>query len=485
MSIKKDKEVNMDAGKIKDYAEKWLADNSEEFNKLSDFIWENPELGLEEFSAFKAITELLKKYDFKLETGVGDMPTAFIATYGNGHPVIGINVEYDCLPGLSQQKDKPYPCPVIEGAPGQGCGHNILGTAAVKAGVAIRKVIEEYGLSGTIKLFGSPYEEASVGKPMVGRTGAYAEADAILDWHPWHYNKADYDKCNSVFVCMYHFKGKKAHGAYPWQGRSAFDAAMLFGHALELLREHIIPAGSDAAHTINYTFTNVGAEYANVVPDVTDVQLYGRFNDLVVSKDAYDRIMQAAEGAALATGTSVERELITYTHNKIPNKTLAEVVHRNMEHYGAPDFTNEEQNFVKEMQKNAGLEPTGLKTDIDPFGPSETIICDTSEFTWNAPYATFWLTMGPTSGWHNWMVTACAGSSIGQKTLARSSQITTASAIDILTDASIIEKAKAEWKERMGDNKYECLLPSEHKPPIGINAATMDKYFPNRRRSVN
>lgn len=485
MSIKKDKEVNMDAGKIKDYAEKWLADNSEEFNKLSDFIWENPELGLEEFSAFKAITELLKKYDFKLETGVGDMPTAFIATYGNGHPVIGINVEYDCLPGLSQQKDKPYPCPVIEGAPGQGCGHNILGTAAVKAGVAIRKVIEEYGLSGTIKLFGSPYEEASVGKPMVGRTGAYAEADAILDWHPWHYNKADYDKCNSVFVCMYHFKGKKAHGAYPWQGRSAFDAAMLFGHALELLREHIIPAGSDAAHTINYTFTNVGAEYANVVPDVTDVQLYGRFNDLVVSKDAYDRIMQAAEGAALATGTSVERELITYTHNKIPNKTLAEVVHRNMEHYGAPDFTNEEQNFVKEMQKNAGLEPTGLKTDIDPFGPSETIICDTSEFTWNAPYATFWLTMGPTSGWHNWMVTACAGSSIGQKTLARSSQITTASAIDILTDASIIEKAKAEWKERMGDNKYECLLPSEHKPPIGINAATMDKYFPNRRKSVN
>jgi aminobenzoyl-glutamate utilization protein B len=475
----------MDVNKIKEYAEKWLADNSGEFRDLSDFIWENPELGLEEFSAFKAITELLKKYDFKLETGVGDMPTAFIATYGSGHPVIGINVEYDCLPGLSQQKDKPYPCPVIEGAPGQGCGHNILGTAAVKAGVAVRKAIEEFGLTGTVKLFGSPYEEASVGKPMVGKTGAYAEADAILDWHPWHYNKADYDKCNSVFVCMYHFKGKKSHGAYPWQGRSAFDAAMLFGHALELLREHIIPAGPDAAHTINYTFTNVGAEYANVVPDVTDVQLYGRFNDLAVSKDAFDRIMQAAEGAAMATGTKVEREVVTYTHNKIPNKTLAEVVHKNLEHYGAPDFTEEEQNFVKEMQKNAGLEPIGLRTDIDPFGPSETIICDTSEFTWNAPYATFWLAMGPTSGWHNWMVTACAGSSIGQKTLARSSQITTASAIDILTDSSIIEKAKAEWKERMGDNKYECLLPADHKPPIGINAATMDKYFPNRKRSVD
>ena len=475
----------MDVNQIKGFAEKWLSDNSEEFNRLSDFIWENPELGLEEYGAFNAITTLLKKYGFELETGIGGMPTAFIATYGSGHPVIGINVEYDCLPGLSQQKDKPYPCPVIEGAPGQGCGHNILGTAAVKAGVAVRKAIEEYGLTGTIKLFGSPYEEASVGKPMVGGTGAYAKVDAFLDWHPWHYNKADYDKCNSVFVCMFHFKGKKAHGAYPWQGRSAFDAAMLFGHALEMLREHIVPAGPDAAHTINYTFTNVGAEYANVVPDVTDVQLYGRFNDLAVSKDAFDRIMNAAEGAAIATGTKVERELITYTHNKIPNKTLAEVVHRNMEHYGAPDFTKEEQDFVKEMQRNAGLEPVGLRTDIDPFGPSETIICDTSEFTWNAPYATFWLAMGPTSGWHNWMVTACAGSSIGQKTLARAAQITTASAIDLLADSRIVDEARAEWKERMGNNKYECLLPKGHKPPVGINAATMDKYFPNRKRTID
>lgn len=474
----------MNAEKIREYAECWLKENSDEFNRLSDFIWENPELGLEEFGAFSAITELLRKNEFTVETNVGDMPTAFIASHGNGHPIIGINVEYDCLPGLSQQKDKPYPCPVIEGAPGQGCGHNILGTAAVKAGIAVKEAIKHFELAGTVKLFGSPYEEASVGKPLVGRTGAYKNVDAFLDWHPWHYNRADYDKCNSVFVCIYHFKGKKAHGAYPWQGRSAFDAAMLFGHALEMLREHIIPAGPDAAHTINYTFTDVGAEYANVVPDKTDVQLYGRFNDLDISKDAFDRIMKAAEGAALATGTEVEREIVTYTHNKIPNKTLAEIVHKNMEYYGAPDFTDDEQNFVKEMQKNAGLEPIGLRTDIDPFGESETIICDTSEFTWNAPYATFWLAMGPTSGWHNWMVTACAGSSIGQKTLARASQITAASAIDLLTQPDILEKAREEWRERMGGKQYECLLPKEHKPPIGINAATMDKYFQNRRRSV-
>lgn len=474
----------MDINDIKKYAEQWLEENKEQFYNLSDFIWSNPELGLEEFSAFTAVNKLLKEYDFEIENGIGGMPTAFIATYGTEGPVIGINVEYDCLPGLSQEKDKPYPSPIVEGAPGQGCGHNILCATAVKGGIAIRKVIEKFGLKATVKLFGSPYEEASVGKAIVGGTGAYKDVDCFLDWHPWHYNKADYDKCNSVFVLKYHFKGKMSHGAYPWQGRSAFDAAMLFGHALEMLREHIIPSGPDAAHTINYTFTDVGAEFANIVPDKTVVQLYGRFSTLDVSKDAYERINDAAEGCAQATGTTVEREIITYTHNKIPNKALAEVVHNNLEHYGAPDFSNNEQEFVKEMQKNANLEQVGIRTDIDPFGPCETIICDTSEFSWNAPYATFWLAMGPTSGWHNWMVTACAGNSIGQKTMDRASQIMSASAIDLIMKPEIIKKAKEEWKERMGENTYESLMPKDHKPPLGANATVMNKYFPNRKRGL-
>lgn len=159
-------------------------------------------------------------------------------------------------------------------------------------------------------------------------------------------------------------------------------------------------------------------------------------------------------------------------------------MHRNMQHYGAPDFTEEEQNFVKEMQKNAGLEQVGLRREIDPFGPSETIICDTSEFSWNAPYATFWLNMGPKSGWHNWMITACAGNSIGKKTLDRASQIMVGSAMELIQNPYIIENAKEEWKERMGDNTYECLLPEDSKPPFGINAGVMDKYFPNRKKSV-
>lgn len=471
----------MDTAAIKAYMNQWLEENKQEFYAVADEIWANPELGLEEYRAFGLITGLLKKYGFQVESGQGGMPTAFVATYGTGRPVIGINAEYDCLPGLSQKCDVSHPDPVQDGAPGQGCGHNLLGTAAAFSAIALRHAIEKFGLDCTAKVLGSPYEEASVGKALIAREGVYDDLDLIMDWHPWNYNRADYDKCNSVFVMKFHFHGKAAHGAYPWEGKSALDAGMLFGMSLEMLREHIKPNGPDAASTINYTFQNCGPLFANVVPDITTVQLYGRFADLETSQDAFERVKNCAQGAALATGTTVEPELITYTHNKIPNKVLAEVVHRNMEHYGSPAFTEEEQNFVKEMQTYMGVEPSGLDTSIQPFGPSETIICDTSEFSWNAPYVTFWVTMGPQGvGWHNWMVTACAGNSIGKKTMDRAAQIMTSSFIDIATSPETVAQARAEWKERMAGRTYHCLMPDDHQAPLGINRETMEKYFGKR-----
>jgi aminobenzoyl-glutamate utilization protein B len=476
-------EGNVMNDEIKKYVERWLNENKEEFHALADYIWENPELGLEEYLAFQKVTEIFKKHGFSVETGMGNMPTAFIATYGSNGPVLGVNVEYDCLPGLSQKKDSYTEDPVCSGAPGHGCGHNILCATAVMSAVALRYAIEEFNLDFTVKALGSPYEEASVGKAMIGREGYYNELDVILDWHPWNYNRADYDACNSVFVLEFVFRGKTCHGAMPWQGgRSALDAGMLFGHAIEMLREHIIPSGPEAPHTINYTFTDTGPAFANVVPDITKIQLYGRFNDLDVSQDALRRITLCAEGAAMATETKVERKFLTYTHNKLPNKVLAQVVHDNFQHYGAPDFSEQEQDFVKKMQDTMGLNPVGLDTSIKEFGPSETIICDTSEFSWNAPYATFWITMAPAGGWHNWMVTACAGNSIGKKTMDKATQIMAASAIDIMTNKSLIEEAKAEWKERLAGRTYECLLPEDHKPPLGINRETMEKYYPDRMK---
>ena len=175
----------MDINAVKAYMNQWMEENKQEFYTAADEIWAYPELGLEETRAFGILTGLLKKYGFAVESGQGGMPTAFVATYGTGHPVVGINAEYDCLPGMSQKCDAAYPCPVQEGAPGQGCGHNLLGTTAVFSAVALRHAVEYFRIPCTIKVLGSPYEEASVGKALIGREGVYRDLDLIMDWHPW------------------------------------------------------------------------------------------------------------------------------------------------------------------------------------------------------------------------------------------------------------------------------------------------------------
>ena len=474
----------MENEEIKIFEKNWIEEHKEEIFALSDDMWEHPELGLEEYRAASEIIRILKKYGFCVETNIGGLPTAFIATAGDGEITAGFNIEYDCLPGLSQKKGAEVPDPVVAGAPGQGCGHNILGPAALLAGLAFNAAREKFRLPVTIQMFGSPYEESSVGKPVVGKTGAYKNVDFFLDWHPLYQNRADYDKCNSVFITEYHFHGQTCHGAYPWQGRSALDAGMLFGHAIEILREHIIPGDSESPHTINYTFSDTGPSFANIVPDTTSIVLYGRFNEMETARDVHRRIGLCAKGAAMATETTVEEKLITFTHTKIPNKTLASVMHRNLEETGSPWYSEEEQNYVKKMQHAAGLPEDGLDETIQPFGYCQSIITDSSEFTWNAPYATLELSMGPKGSWHNWMVTACAGSSIGRKCLIQASRILSATAVDIVENPKIIEEAKRELHERLAGQTYCSLLPEDYTPPIGFNSGIMDRYFPDRQKSL-
>lgn len=467
----------MDRQIIKDYMTDWIEKNKQPFYEIADFIWKNPELGLEEYQACEKLTSILAKHGFSIEKGLAKMPTAFIATYGSKRPVVGINVEYDCLPGLSQKSDTPKKTPLIEGAPGQGCGHNILGTTAVLAGIALRYALEKHNIEGTIKMFGSPAEEQCIGKPFMGRAGLYDDVDFFLDWHPWNYNRADYDSCNAYFNIKYHYRGKTSHGNAPWHGRSALDAALLSAHAIEMLREHYTPTSADAAQTINYSFPDVGPVFPSVVPDKTTLWVIGRFTTSEEMMQIISRIDNCAEAGALATETTVEKELITATHEKIPNKTLSAVVHKNFETIGAPKFTQKEQDFAKEMQKSIDLEPTGLDETLKAFGSSGTALCDTSEFSWNAPYATFWLTMAPTGGWHNWMVAACAGNSIGKKTMGHASKIIANSAIDILTQPDILKQAKEELNQKLNGRKYQSLVPNEINPPLGLNKETMEKYF--------
>ncbi|MDR2770771.1 MAG: amidohydrolase, partial [Clostridiales Family XIII bacterium] len=225
---------------IKQRIAAYIEENRDAYHKLSKAIWDKPELGMEEYEAHRLHTEFLRERGFRVETPVAGMPTAYVATFGEGRPVIGFSAEYDALPGLSQQV-APHKAPISPGAPGQGCGHNLLGVAAVLAACSLKDAMQKQGLSGTIKLFGTPAEELCIGKPFMGSQGVFDGVDIVLDWHPWAGSAVNYSTCPAYFNVKYHFHGRTAHGNAPWHGRSALDAAILQAHAIELLREHYPP----------------------------------------------------------------------------------------------------------------------------------------------------------------------------------------------------------------------------------------------------
>lgn len=463
---------------LKKYLMDWNDQNTESFYEISEKILNTPELSMQEYKSSAILIDILEKHGFTVEKGVAGMPTAFIATFGSGKPVIGINAEYDALPGLSQDFTVTSKKPLVEGAPGHGCGHNLLGTAGVKAAIAIKETMNKFSLQGTVKVLGTPAEELCLGKPFMGKAGCFSGFDAILDWHPWSYNKANYDSCCAYFSVKYHYKGKTSHGNSPWHGRSTLDAAMLQAHAVEMMREHIYPGcPPDAANTINYTFTDVGPEFPSVVPDKTTVWYIGRFTTTEEAQYALQRITKCAEGAAMSTETEVTTELVTATNHKIPNKTLAQVVHNNLQFVGAPQFTEEEQKVAKAIQRELGAEESGLATEISPFEGGYTVVCDTSEFSWNAPYASPWIAMGMADcGWHHWGVVNCTAGSMGRKSLDTAAKVISLTALDLICDSDLVNEAQAEFKERLGGKTYKCLIPEEMEPPIHLNEDVMNKY---------
>lgn len=468
----------MNCSKLKRIALQWIDSNKEEFNQTADKLWAYPELAMEEQNSSAALIALLEKHNFTVQKGVAGMPTAFVATYGSGKPVIGFSAEYDGLPGLSQEIGVEQK-PIISGGPGQGCGHNLIGVGGIQAAIALKMTLEDQKIPATIKVFGTPAEELCVGKPFMARAGLFQGVDIFLDWHPWNYNRADYDTCNAFFSIKYHFQGKTSHGNSPWYGRSALDAAVLQAHAAEMMREHIRPStrGLEAANTLNYTFSDVGPEFPSIVPDRSTAWYLGRFDTCELLTEILSRLDKCAEAAAMATETTVETELITATHDKLPNKTLAEVMHKNLEEIGCPEFTADEQNFAKAMQRNAGAVETGLDETIMPFGGGSIVVTDSSEYGWFAPHSIVTIAAAPPGvGWHNWIVTSCAGSSIGKKALNTAAKVLAATAIDAIINPSIIQAAQQELKETLANRQFVKLLPDSVNPPLNINTATMNKY---------
>lgn len=468
--------------KHKNQVLEWIEKNKFRFYEISDAIWARPELSMQEHFASKRLSEFLSKEGFIVKTGIASMPTAFIATYGDTGPLIGFSCEYDALPALSQSKEKDERCSLIEGAPGHGCGHNLMAIGGIMAACAVKHLIDSGMLKARLKVFGTPAEELCIGKAFMAREGYFNDLDCVLDWHPMPYNKAGYNKSVAYFNCKYHFKGVSAHGNAPWFGKSALDAAILMSTALEFLREHLLPGSPGGETTLNYIFENAGGT-PNVVPESAVLWCVGRMGTAEGIKELKRKVDNCADGIALATETKVEKELITITHEKIPNEVISTVFQRNVAVAGLPEFPKQTQESALFIQENMGIPPLKMGTPLRPFECTNMPVNDSSEYSWFAPMDIAMVELIPDHlGWHNWIVTKFAGGEAGRACVLTASKLLACSAVELIQTPELIDEAKAELKKRLAGRVYEPLFDESIKPAVNINYMQMEKFrsFPSK-----
>ena len=448
------------------------------FGLISDAIWGYAELGMQEFKSSALLIKTLEEEGFSVEKGVAGMPTCFVATWGSGKPVIGILGEYDALPMISQKALTPGQEPVIKGAPGHGCGHNMMGTAGIATAIAIKKSMELNDVKGTIKFFGSPAEETVISRPYMVKDSVFRDVDAVIDNHASSDLSTSYGVNGSaVMSVVFTFKGKTAHAASaPWSGRSALDGVELMNISANYLREHLF-----YTHRLHYVITD-GGEAPNVVPDRASVWYYIRNTDDRLEA-MYQRILDCANGAALASGTRLDTvTVLTAIHQRHSNKALAEALQRNIDLVGMPAWSEKEQVFAKALQKELGEKETGFPVEVKPLKkPSEVQVgggsSDVGEVTLIAPTATLnFPGEVPGSIGHHWSSVTCNYGSAAWKGLNAGAKVMAATALDLFTKPEMLEEIKKEFVEYSKTHPYKSFLPAGAKPPLDLNRELMEKY---------
>lgn len=472
--------VKADLYKSKKDAIEYLADSLiiKKYGVISDAIWNYAELGMQEFKSSAILIKTLEEEGFYVEKGVAGMPTCFVASWGSGKPVIGILGEFDALPGLSQKALCPEQSPLIDGAPGHGCGHNTMGTAGIAAAIAVKRSMLKNNLPGTIKFFGSPAEETIISRPFMVRAGVFNDVDAVIDNHSSSDFTTSYGvKGSAVMSVVFSFRGKTAHAASaPWEGKSALDGVELMNNATNYLREHLF-----YTYRLHYVITE-GGEAPNVVPDRASVWYYIRNTDDRI-EETYKRVLDCARGAAISSGTTLDTvNFLTAIHQRHINKGMAETIKRNIELVGMPEWTANEQAFARALQKELGVKDDGYPSQIKPMSsPDLTSLnegsSDVGEVTLITPTATLnFPGKVPGAIGHHWSSVTSFYGTAAWKGLNAGAKVMAATALDLLTKPKLLEEIKVEFKEYSKNHPYKSFLPEGAKPPLELNKKIMDKY---------
>ena len=467
-----------------------ISDRAEYFEEIADEIWENPELSLKEFKAAELYCRKLRELGFTVTENLCGIQTAFCGSYGSGRPMIGILGEFDALSGLSQQAEQTESMPVMNGGNGHGCGHNLLGVGALAAAAAVKSYLENTGAAGTVVFYGCPGEEGGAGKAYMARDGLWKQLDAALCWHPSDANQVKTGTNNSCIQVLYRFSGIAAHAAGdPYNGRSALDAVELMNVGVQFLREHM----TDDCR-IHYAITDAGGVSPNVVQAKASVLYMVRANKVTDSVRLQARVDDIARGAALMTGTSFERVFIDGTAELLPNFTIEQALYRNLTEMGVPHYTDEDRAFADALRKSytgsgiAGiygmhrpetadeirkLSNDGTKSinDFIPplyssteFFPGSTDVGDVSWLTPTSQIETVCWPAGVPG--HSWQVVSCGKSAFAHKGMFLAAKVLAATAIDLMTDQELLEKAREEFEKRSADG-YVCPI-EQNAVPIAL-----------------
>jgi len=429
---------------------------------LADQVWGFAETALRETRSAAVLADYAEKQGFRVERGVASMPTAFVASYGEGRPVIAVLGEYDALPGLSQ-KAVPERAVLRPGAPGHGCGHNLFGAASLGAAVAVKELIAAGRLAGTVRFYGTPAEEAIGGKAYMTREGLFKDVDVALAWHPEDRTRADTEGGQALVDMIVEFHGRAAHAAYdPWNGRSALDAAELFTHGVNMMREHVKPTVR-----MHYVIPD-GGDVPNVVPDHAKVWIWARDFERKSVEDLLARLRKVAEGAALMAEVEGRLTVQAGDYEILVNEAGARLLDANLRWLGPIAYTPEEDAFARALQRSAGVEATGMDSAIGPLEGQEKEggSTDVGDVSWNVPTLHVSVTTAPRGvPWHAWPVVAAGGMSIGHKGMILAAKTLAATMVDLFDDPAARAVVRTEFERKTQGFVYRPYVP-DGPPPV-------------------